>query len=133
MSPRILRDRTKKRDFYLDEPFQLTLSDGTILKIVDYTFNGHSVPRGLRWAFSRHEDIVAALAHDYMLDTMPWYDHGRKYADDVYYELMQDSPKWRRRTLMPLAVYVWGFVWSGWWPSYTYNPEPGQIIRVRVV
>lgn len=135
MTPLIVPDRDRTRKWYLDEGFTHILHNGDIL-VIDkgFRFDGHSVPRPFRWIFPQYDDdILAALIHDFLVDTSPWHRYNRQFIDDEYYHLMQTyGASWLRRFFMPKAVYFYGFWRFKLWGDYRGEPKPNTIIRVVV-
>ena len=132
----IIPDRDKTRNWYLDEPVKLELINGDTIHVDrGYRFDGHSVPLIFRWLFPRYneQDIVAALVHDALLDTMPWHRYPRKFIDLNYSAYMQDYSTPKRAFWMPLAVRVWGFIVSKGWSDYRGDYNKYQTtVRVTV-
>ena len=131
---RILPDRDKYRKWYLDEPFTVTLTNGDVL-IIDkgFRFDAHSVPRPFRWLFPQYDiDIVAALVHDFLVDTSPWHRYTRRFIDRQYTVLMKEHSTPFRAFWMPLAVRIYGFLLFDLWGDYRGEPKPRTQIHVVV-
>lgn len=132
--PRIVPDRDKYRKWYLDEDFEATLLDGTKLIIrKGYRFDAHSVPFIFRWLFPKYDaDIVAALIHDYLVDTSPWHRFNRKFIDEQYTHFMQVyKASWFRTFFMPKAVRLYGFWLFDVWGDYRGETKPNSVLDVR--
>lgn len=131
--PSIIPDRDRFRKWYLDQDFACTLTDGTVLVIrKGYRFNGHST-KPLHWIFPQYDvDIVAALVHDYLLDTAPWHRFNRDYIDRQYVYFMNQYSYGLRKFVMPKAVRVWGFLKCTMWGDYRGTPKEGTVIDVVV-
>lgn len=132
--PRIIPDRDKVRKWYLDEDVRYTMTTGDVLVIKKgYRFNGHSVPFIFRWLFPMYDvDIYAALIHDFLFDTQPWHRFDRKTMDDEYNYLMKQHSYGLRTKLMPLAVYLAGYIKTFGWRDYRGEPKPNTQIEVSV-
>lgn len=133
-TPRIVPDRDNYRRWYLDEDFTCVLTNGDVLVIrKGFRFDAHSVPWPFRWLFPRYDtDIVAALVHDYLIDTEPWHRYNRKFMDDEYTALMQKLSSGIRRYWMPKAVRVYGWLFFDLWGDYRGDPNK-YITKVEVV
>ena len=133
--PRIVPDRDNYRKWYLDEDFRTALTDGTVLIIKKgYRFNGHSTGiLGFLLRDHSGSDIVAALVHDYLLDTMPWHRFTRKFIDDEYWLFHQLYSHSKIRTfLMPKGVYFWGFVKTLGYRDFRGEIKPNTVVEVIV-
>lgn len=132
---RILRDRDNYRKWYLDEDITHVLHNGDILKInKGYRFDAHSVPRPFRWVFQQYDgrDILAALVHDYLVDTAPWHRYNRRFIDREYTSLMQLYATKHRAFFMPLAVRLYGFLAFDLWCDYRGEIKPDTKVEVKV-
>ena len=135
MLPRIVPDRDRIRKWYLDEDFVCTLTDGTVLDIKKgFRFDGHSTG-WLRFIFPKHNgtDIVAALVHDYLLNTAPWHRFDRRFMDQqyAYYHSLYGHSRFRS-FFMPKGVYIWGFLSTWGYSDYRGTPKPNTVISVQV-
>lgn len=131
----ILPDRDRYRNFYLNEDVTITLNNGDVLEIQKgYRFNAHSVPIIFRWLFKRYDtqDIIAALAHDFLIDTAPWHRYNRRCIDNVYTELMHKHAKPFRAFWMPLAVKVYGTLFHYWRDNKPTIRKYRTVIKVHV-
>ncbi|WP_420336175.1 DUF1353 domain-containing protein [Roseibium sp.] len=133
-SPKILPDHDKFRNWYLDEDITIKLHNGDTIEIKKgYRFNGHSVPWPLSLIIPRYDtDIVAALVHDYLLDTGPWHRYNRAFMDKEYELQMQEHSYGYRKWLMPAAVRLFGTLRFGIWGDNRGNPKPNTNICVVV-
>lgn len=133
MIPLIIRDRDEYRTWYLDEDFICTLTDGSVLAInKGYRFNGHST-KPFHWIFAQYDvDIVAAMIHDYLLDTSPWHRYNRAFIDSQYKHFMDVYSYGFRRHIMPVAVFLWGYMTNTIWGDYRGEPKPNTVISVVV-
>ena len=134
-TPKLIPDRDRWRKWYLDEDIKISLSNGDVLLITKgYRTNLHSVPLVFRWLFKRYDDkdIIAALAHDYLLDTAPWHRYDRRSIDNVYKALMDIHATPLRRFWMPLAVRAWGFLFYYWRDNKPTARKYQTIIKVTV-
>lgn len=132
---KIIPDRDKYRRWYLDEDVTITLDNGDTLHIQKgYRFNAHSVPLPFSLLFKRYDsqDIIAALAHDYLLDTAPWHRYDRRSIDNVYTELMNRHAKPFRRYWMPRAVKAWGTLFIYWRDNKPTDRKYQTVIKVSV-
>lgn len=132
---KVLPDRDKWRNWYLDEDVEATLSNGDILVIrKGFRFDAHSVPFLLRWLFKQYSDrdIVAALVHDYLIATQPWHRYSREFIDQQYRYFMEAYSYGKRRDWMPLAVILHGFLTVSLWGDDRGEPKPGTTIEVEV-
>lgn len=135
MIPRIIPDRDNTRKWYLDEDFYMELEEGHAVHIrKGYRFDGHSVPFIFRWLFPKyHEtDIVGALVHDYLGDTMPWHRFNQQYRDRQYRYVMSFYASGLRLIWMPRAVFLWGFIRTFGWSDKRGDVKPRTVIDVRV-
>jgi len=117
----ILKDRDKYRDHYLDEDITHVLHNGHVLKIKKgYRFNAHSVPPIVRLFIKRYDerDIIGALIHDYLIDTMPWHRYDRKFVDVEYRTLMEKHSYGVRKFVMHRVVTAMGFIRTLGWRDY---------------
>lgn len=56
------------------------------------------------------KDIRAALIHDLLLDLKPWHRYSTKFINKEYQLQMKQHSYGLRKTLMPLAVNLWGLI-----------------------
>lgn len=141
--PRILPDRDKVNDFYLDEDVVVELTDGHKLEIQKgFRFDAHSVPWWARLVFPRYiptkdnkrNDIYAAMVHDYLVATEHWHRFSRSYMDyeysrfhnDIHYK-MSDM----RATWMPWAVSMYSKI-KYWGKNYRGKVKPNTVVKVEV-
>lgn len=118
--PRILPDRDKVNDWYLDEDVEFTVhNQNRIILKKGFRFDSHSVPWWLRWYTPRYlptknneqNDIYAALVHDALIAAEHWLPYNRTFVDFEYrrYHLMPEYiMQTKRAFLMPLAVRKFG-------------------------
>jgi len=142
--PRIIPDRDKHRDWYLDEDVLVLLEDGHSLYIEKgYRFDSHSVPRWARLFFPRYikteegmpNDIYASMVHDYLIDTEPWHRFTRAYIDRQYVQFMHNPyyiitdarAKWMSR-----AVSLYGYLKYTVWQDYRGEVKPNTHVRVHI-
>lgn len=133
--PRVIPDRDKWRNWYLDEDIELQLSNGDKLIInKGFRFDAHSVPFGFRWLFPQYteRDIIAALVHDYLIDTEPWHRYTRKFMDQQYDFFMQKYATCFRKKIMPKVVYIKGFLDKTLWGDYRGEPKPDTTVEVKI-
>jgi len=126
----IVKDRDKVRRYYLNQDVAHVLHNGDILEITKgYRFDAHSVPLLLRWIFKPYneQDIIAALVHDFLIDTKPWHRYSTKFINKEYQLLMEKHSQGLRRKLMPLAVNLWGIT-----KLFEYRGEYKGNVRIRV-
>ena len=111
--PRLLKDRDKLNDWYLDEDVVVPLTGGHTLRIQKgFRFDSHSVPWYMRWLFPRYlptadnykNDIYAAMVHDYLIATEHWHRFSRSYMDEEY------------RMFMNMSEYKMSDLRSKWMP-----------------
>lgn len=118
--PRIVPDRDRFRNWYLDEDVELTLSDGTVEVIEKgYRFDGPSIPWFIKWAFKiEKNDVIVALPHDYLIDRAPWSRYKRKFKD-LEYKRFSEMPEYFTTSFrvkwFPRAVRLWGFLCRTMW------------------
>lgn len=142
--PRLLPDRDKINDWYLDEDVRVDLPDGTVLLIQKgFRFDSHSVPWWARLVFPRYiktvtgtaNDVYAAMIHDYLVATEHWHRFSRRFVDDTYWLFMQ-QPEYRlsamRSKWMPRAVYTWSWFKALFIKDYRGEPKPNTVISVQV-
>lgn len=136
--PRIVPDRDKYRKWYLDEDVRVRLFNGhTFIIPKGYRFDGHSVPKLLRWLFPRHKglDIYAALLHDYLIDVQMFLRYTRAFQDTVYTIMMQ-NPLYTssnfRSVFMPRAVKTFGFLKHTLWGDYRGDPKIGTELIIKL-
>lgn len=134
---RIIPDRDKWRNWYLDEDAVYILTNGDVLRIdKGYRFDGHSVPFIFRWIFPRYDksDIEAAMIHDYIIDTMPWTRYNRKFADAQYKHFMHAlSTNYFRRNWMPVVVRMYGYLRYDIWGDYRGYMKYKTSVYVKVI
>ena len=133
---RILPDRDKYRDWYLDEDITHVLHNGHVLKIGrGYRFNAHSVPPVINWFIKRYDekDILGALVHDYLIDTMPWHRYDRRFVDIEYRTIMEERSYGIRKLVMHRVVTAIGFIKTLGWRDYRGNYNKYQTkVEVKV-
>jgi hypothetical protein len=132
----IIPDRDKWREWYLNDDINHVLHNGHILKIrKGYRFNAHSVPPVARWFLRRYnqQDIIAALVHDYLIDTMPWHRYDRKFVDIEYRTLMEKHSYGLRKLIMHRVVTAMGYLKTFGWRDYRGDYEKYQTkVEVKV-
>jgi len=137
--PRILADRDNYRKWYLDEPVQVELHNGHVLRIPKgYRFDAHSVPFLFRWIFPKKEgkDIYASMIHDFLIDIEMFLRYNRRFQDEVYTIMMHDSiyqTNKYRSFFMPLAVRLFGFLKFGIWGDYRGEPKLNTKVNIIVM
>ena len=132
---RIVPDRDRYRKWYVEEGLVHTLHNGdTVIIAKGYRFDGHSVPWPVRWLLPKYNerDIIAALLHDYLVDTAPWHRYNRRFIDKEYTTLMRRHSSGIRRFCMPKAVWLYGFLLFTLWNDDRGEPKPNTRIEVRV-
>ena len=107
-----------KKTFILKEDVWVFTDDRGLLIPKGYTFDGHSVPGFLHGVFDPgKKDVVAALVHDYLYESMKELPWSRQFADAAYKSLMNDE-RYKtnnvRATLFPAVVKI-----AGWLYYYT--------------
>ena len=138
--PRILPDRDKWRNWYLDERVKIVIEyDNQILTIElpkGYRFDGHSVPLLFRWLFKRYdEDIVAALVHDVLIEVSPYIRNNRDFKDHVYTHLMNHPEYFTNRfraTWMPKAVKFNTRIMFFWKQDYRGIPKDTTRLKITL-
>lgn len=133
MTPRILPDRDNVRNWYLDEDVTHVMHNGDVLQIgKGYRFDGHST-RPFHHIFKQNDtDILAALVHDFLLDTRPWHRYSRKFIDQEYYHIMQTVSYGYRKKVMPFVVRCWGFLMSFGWTECRGDYQGNVFISVKM-
>lgn len=120
--PRIIPDRDRINDWYLDEDVIITLHNWHTFTIKKgFKFDSHSVPVVMRLFFPRYvdtchdevNDIYAALVHDALVACEHWLPYSRAFMDYEYLRFMH-MPEYRmsafRSYIMPLAVKSYSFI-----------------------
>ena len=117
--PRILPDRDKENDWYLDEEVSFTLHNGNrVIVEKGFKFDSHSVPWWAQWKFPKYiptdknigNDIYCALVHDSLIAAEHWLPYSKQFKDYEYWRFMQ-MPEYKmtkaRAKWMPRAVKTW--------------------------
>jgi hypothetical protein len=129
---KILPDRDKWRDWYVEEAHWFYFEGHTFIVRKPYRFDGHSVPLFAKWLFKTDVNIEAAMLHDYILDTMPWHRFGKRFAARAYKNEMKRDTK-LRRIVMPAVVTAAAYLKTCIRGDYRGEIKPGTVVDVRVV
>jgi len=136
--PRILPDRDKTNDFYLDEDVFIRLhNQNTIILRKGFKFDSHSVPLIFRLFTPRYlptknneqNDIYAAMVHDSLIAFEHYLPYNRTFVDFEYERIMYHPcylmNSWRS-TVMPFAVSLWGKI--RYWNDYRGKIIDGDVV-----
>ena len=140
--PRLIPDRDKFHDWYLDEDVIITLQNGNQLHISKgFRFDSHSVPWPITYILPRHvstlpgtpNDTYAALVHDALISLDNWHRYNRKFEDTEYKRFM-NMPEYKisrfRSYVMPIAVRLYGWLHYDIWGDNRGIPKNGQHITI---
>lgn len=140
--PRLLPDRDKINDWYLDEDVHIVLTNGHYLLLKKgFKFDSHSVPWGLHFLFPRYygNDIYAAMVHDCLVAGEHWLPYTRRFVDRQY-KMIMNHPDYKttkaRAFWMPLAVMTWNALRYYWRDYRGKVPEKMHIelgVTVKVL
>lgn len=135
--PRILPDRDKHFNYYLDEDIIISMPDNSSIFVSKgYRFDGHTVPLLFRLLLPKYNstDVYAALIHDVLVDFESMHRYNRAYIDSIYTFYMRGQYRSTafRAFIMPLAVQIYGYLRFTLWGDYRGEPKPNTTVEIKI-